>query len=481
MSDVRVDRPGPRIAVPLWLLGAGFALINAIGLGDPSPGNRLLFGAALGVAVLIATVLAPFAGFLVLSLSCVVSVVVSVGSGERNVMPFDVLLFPLIVATVREWMRRRSLPIAQLDARSAELAGTVRRFTRSAWLYVGAAAASLLVTVWMGEAAGAFDSALKLGRVVEGMLVFGIGLATIHNERDLGRVIGALVVGMLLLAAVNLAGFTMAPITADNTLRRAGMTWFVNEPGWSIGDPNEAGIGLLLVWVVLLAWQSRRATAWGWIMMALTLVFMFLTQSRSGLLAWFMFTLLTWRRMPRRFLVTAAVGILIVAPFVATIWWERMARTVSADRGSFEVYTSLVRVYGWFSAGRMFLSHPITGVGYLGFRHFSDRFNELGIMLGTCENMYLEVATGMGIIGIVVFARLFWRTLNLSDVVARHAPPDSFAAALARLHKPYFIALAISNLTGDNWVGLAGISQLALWCLLLVRAGQLSLRPREPA
>lgn len=479
MSLVRADRSRLGITIPLWLLGAGFALVNGVGIGDPTPENRLILGAALGVAVLVAAVLAPFAGFLVLALSCVASIVVSVGSGERNVMPFDVLLVPLILVTIRERLRPQSRSLTRLEEGGAALERAVRQVVGSAWLYVAVAAASLLVTVGLGEAAGAFDSGLKLGRVVEGMLVFGIGLAVIRSERDIDRVAGALVVGALVLAAFNLAGFALAPITADNTLRRAGMTWFVNEPGWTIGDPNEAGIGLLMVWVVLMAWQSRRASVWGWIMMAVTLVFMFLTQSRSGLLAWFVFTTLTWRRLPPRFLAAASVGILMVAPFVATIWWERMSRTLLADRGSFEAYTSLVRIYGWFTAGRMFTAYPVTGVGYLGFRHFSDQFNDLGIVLETCENMYLEVATGMGIVGLVVFLRLLWRVLKLADVVVAHAPADSRAASLARLHKPYVVALAISNLTGDNWVGLAGVAQLALWCVLLVRAGQFSLASRD--
>ncbi|MFI5372293.1 MAG: O-antigen ligase family protein, partial [Candidatus Eisenbacteria bacterium] len=276
-------------------------------------------------------------------------------------------------------------------------------------------------------------------------------------------------------AVVNFTALATLPLTSDNTIRRAGMVWFVNESGWSIGSPNEAGVALLMLWVVLMALQMQRRRVFGWVMMALTLILLILTQSRSALLAWLIFTVMTWKRLPRRALMLGLLGVLLATPVVATIWWERMVRTVSAERGSFEVYTTLVRVYGWYAAGRMFVDHPLVGVGYLGFRHFSDRYNELGLMLGTCENIFLEVATGMGLLGLLVFLRALWRTLALGDAVARQAPPGSLAGTLARLHKPYIIALAISNLTCDNWVGLVGLAQVAVWCALLVRAGQLSL------
>jgi len=465
----------PRIAVPLWVLGAGIALVAAIGIGDPSPEHLMLLGAVMALGILVAGVLAPLAGYQVLVASSVMLVVVSVGSGERNVLAFDVLLLPLIAGTGMAWITRRHPHAIATSLGRAELDRATRRFTDGAWLYIAVAAASLLVTVVMGETGGAFDSGLKLGRAVEGMLMFGIGMACIRDERGIGKVAGALVAGGLMFAAINFAGLVTQPLTSDNTIRRAGMTWFVNEPGWSIADPNEAGIALLLLWVVLMARQIHRPRVFGWVMMALALVLLVLTQSRSGLLAWLAFTVMTWKRMPRRALVLGVLGVAIVAPFVTTIWWDRMARTVSGDRGSFEVYTTLVRVYGWLAAGRMFADHPLFGVGYLGFRHFSDRYNELGLVLGTCENIFLEVATGMGIIGLAVFLRGLWRTLALGDAVARHAPPGSLAATLARLHKPYLIAIVISNLTCDNWVGLVGMAQTAVWCALLVRAGQLSL------
>ncbi len=470
------------LAIPLWWLGALAALGVALGVADPSPENRLLLGGVLAAGTLIATAAAPLAGYLTLVASCVMLVVVSVGTGEHNVMPFDVLLPPLIAVTAlgalaRRLGRRGPAPLETVPAR-AELQRATRRFTDGVWLYVAFAAASLVLTVSMGATAGAANSALKLARGVEGMLMFGIGMTLVRDERGLDGIATALTVGGLLFAAVNLAALALAPLTSDNTIRRAGMTWFMNEPDWSIADPNEAGIALLLLWVVLLARQIHRPRPLTWILMAITLALLVLTQSRSGLLAWITFTVLTWRQLPRRALVLGALAVLVAAPFVASVWWVRMARTLSGERGSFEVYTTLVRVYGWFAGVRMFLDHPLAGVGYLGFRHFSSRYNDLGLVLGTCENYFLETATGMGLIGLFLLLRALWRTAALGTVVGRLAPPGSFAATLARLHRPYLVALAVSNLTCDNWTGLVGLAQTAVWCVLLVRAGQLAIADR---
>jgi hypothetical protein len=39
------------------------------------------------------------------------------------------------------------------------------------------------------------------------------------------------------------------------------------------------------------------------------------------------------------------------------------------------------------------------------------------------------------------------------------------------------LALLVANLTADNFVGMLGLAQVALWCALLIRAGHLSAKP----
>jgi len=39
------------------------------------------------------------------------------------------------------------------------------------------------------------------------------------------------------------------------------------------------------------------------------------------------------------------------------------------------------------------------------------------------------------------------------------------------VHGPLVLGLLAANLTGDNFLGLVSIAQLALWCAVLVGAG----------
>ena len=470
MSTFAIDPPRRRLAIPLWLLGGVLAVVIGLCLGDPGPESLAVLGLVTVGGVLFAAAVAPFAGFLVLVTSSIMLIVMSIGEGERNLTSFDVLQFPLLAVTFLSGaaaLARRSEQAEQGTAHS-ELRAATRKFTDAVWQYVGLAALSLLVTVAMGKTAGGIDSGLKLVRAMQGMLMFPLALVWLRRERDFRYAIGALLFGGVLFAIIN--GFAIGTGSAV----RAGMTWFANEPLWSMGDPIEAGTAMLMLWVLLLTRQSMEPRPTRWLMLAGILALLVLSQSRSGLLAWVVFSLATLRRVRGRYLLFGLALILLGAPFFASSWWERMSRTLVLERGSFEAYSSLIRVYGWRAAILMFLDHPVFGVGYLGFRHFSDRYNELGIVLGQAESLYLETATGMGVIGLFVAGRAVKRMLDLGRVVRRHAPHGSLAWHLAGFHVPYMAGLLVANLTGDNWVGMLGLAQVGIWCALLVRSGHLS-------
>jgi hypothetical protein len=468
------DRPYP--TWPLWAAGAAIALIVGLGVGDPSPDHIVWLAALVGTAVLLMTAIWPGRGYLVLVGSSVMVIAVSIADGAVTVMPFDVLLLPLLAITALTGSIGGTAEVRRLERGPSHdmLRRATKRFTDSIWLYVLLALASLGITVALGQPAGALNSLNKLFRAVEGMSMFGIGVAWMSGRRDLRLMIKAFMVGVLTFAVVNGIALVLAPITSDNVLRRAGMIWYVNESDWSIASANEAGIGLVLVWAVLLVSQRWRPRPYGWVLLGLTLAMLLLSQSRSGLLAWLVFTAMTWREVPRAAVVVAGIALALAAPFVTTVWWSRMSHTLFAERGSFEVYSSLIRVYGWQAAWRMFLDHPWFGVGYLGFRHFADRYNDLGLRLPTAESIFFETATGMGVVGLFVFLRAVGRTFALGRAVGASSRPGSLGATMARFHTPFIVASLVSNLTGDNWVGLVGLAQTACWCALLVRAGHLS-------
>ena len=148
-----------------------------------------------------------------------------------------------------------------------------------------------------------------------------------------------------------------------------------------------------------------------------------------------------------------------------------MARSVVVERGSFEAYSLFQRVYGWRTAWHVFLDHPWTGVGYLGYRFVSHRYNELRLVLTTVENYFYEILVSMGIVGLLLLAIVIVKWFQLGREVGRAAPPGTLAHHMARFHTPLLLGLLVANLTGDNFAGMASLAQLAMWTAVLVRSG----------
>jgi O-antigen ligase len=136
----------------------------------------------------------------------------------------------------------------------------------------------------------------------------------------------------------------------------------------------------------------------------------------------------------------------------------------------------MIRFYSWQAAWHVFLDHPILGVGYACFRFVSQAYHGLPFVIGTAESLFLEVAAGMGVVGLVALGIAIRRMFQLGKVIRRVTPANTFGHQLARYHAPFMISLLVANLTGDNWTGLVGLGQLAIWFALLVRAGHIAVR-----
>jgi O-antigen ligase len=199
-----------------------------------------------------------------------------------------------------------------------------------------------------------------------------------------------------------------------------------------------------------------------------------LTQSRSGLLAFATFTLLTVRHLRWRWLLGALVMLLLALPLVPPEYWERLRRSLTFKQGSFEVFSFLVRIYGFRAAWLVFLDNPLIGVGYLGYRFVSSQYNDLRLVLGTAENFVLETLAGLGLIGLGVVIAALRRLYALGTVALGVTPARTLGHELARRHAPLLTAILVANMTGNTFVGLVGVGQLALWCALLVRSGHLA-------
>ena len=475
-AAVQLARPVPVGSLLLAAAAGAFAIAVGLAAGDPASGMLLPVGAALGLVIVGVVVARPFWGFLALVFSSFILMVVPVTATHRGVNVFDLVLIPAVVASMLGGARREAA------AGDALLAGpgheavrtATRRFANGAMLYFGLAALSLVpMAIRLGSDAS-FTSGLSLLRALQGALVFPLALWWLRDERRIGATLNAAFAGAVVFALVNCA------CAIAYGVPRAGIVWWVTEVSEAIGSPNEAAAALLVLWALVQARWAVRPSRWLALLMGLVLVMLPLTQSRSGMLAFATFLLLTVRHVRWRWVLGALLVLALALPLAPASFWVRMARSLSFQQGTPEVFSFLLRLYGYRTAWHVFLDHPVFGVGYLGLRFVSASYNQFHVTLGA-ENFLFEILVDLGIVGLAVLGVAFARLYALGRVVREATAPKTLGHELARFHGPLLAGLFVANLTGATLIGMIGVGQMALWCALLIRAGHIAQERALPA
>lgn len=460
-------RPPSRGQARIGALIVGLAVLIGLAAGDPSPLWYAPLAVLAGGTVLYAGARWPFAGLLIILSSNILLVVVR-ASGLRSINLVDVLLPPVMLVSFFGVARREARSHRQQGAAHDRLDAAERGFTRAVMLFFGCAALSLLQLARVAGVAAALDSGLLLIRACQGLLLYPLCSWWLRTHARIEHAWTALFVTGAVLGVLNIIG-----ILAWN-VQRAGMTLYLNNPDAPFSGPNEAGASTLIVAVVLLVRHAMKPDWKNVVVGALMVVMTALTGSRSGLLAWATFGLLTLRWVRPSRLLAGVLGIAAILPLVPGRFWGRLLRTVAVERGSFEAFSFFQRVYGWRTAWGIVQDYPWTGVGYLGYRFVSHRYNELRIVLGTVENYYYETLVSMGVIGLALLLFAIIKLFQLGHEVGRAAPPGTLAHSMAKFHTPLMLGLLVANMTGDNLAGMTSLAQLAMWTAVLVRSGHVA-------
>jgi O-antigen ligase len=458
----------PRVParVPIWIgaLIVGLAVLVGLAAGNPAPEFWIPLEAIAGCALLYASARWTFATLLLILGSCILLVVVRV-TEARAVNPIDVLMPSVLVASIFGRARREARAHPEVGPAHDVMNVAERRLTSAVVTFYVLAVISLLQLAHVAGTGAALDSALLLTRAVQGLLFYPLASWWLRTPERIAIAWNALVVAGVALAVVNVIG------VAAWDVKRAGMTLYLNDPAEPISTPNEAGTATLVVAVVLMIRHAMRPQ---WINLAicvLMVALLGLTQSRSGIFAWATFGLFTLRWVrPSRVLLGALV-IAALLPLMPSSFWIRMFHSATVEKGSFAALSFFQRVYGWQAAWGVVKDHPLTGIGYLGFRFVSHSYNTMRIVLITVENYYYEILVSMGVVGLAVLGVVIVRLFQVGRAVSRTAPPGTLAHHMARFHAPLMLGLLVANLTADNFVGMVGLAQVAMWTAVLVRSG----------
>jgi O-antigen ligase len=448
------------------------ALVTAIASGVAAAGESLhaivLVAAVSLAALVVAGVVYPRAIFAVLLSNAVIFPALPVIAG-RGVNPIDVLL-PIALFTT--WFFGRPEP-ARFGV-DAEQERRRRAVVRAGLAYYAVAVLSLVVLALGGRVADALDSFLILTRSFQAASFFYLvsrlarGLDGVRFARN------AVLAGLLVAAVINLPAIALLGVPRAGSVlvfgapsARAAASWALGQSAVVITNPNELGAACLLVWALLFGLPLRRP--WQGLALAVSFLLLLGTASRSAILGWVVFVVMLGLRPGRRRLLLLPLLGLAVFPLLSDDLATRIVRTAVMEEGSFEAYTSIIRVFCWYAAIAIFLAHPVIGVGYLGLRHVGHDYNPLGLYLETAESFYLETAAGMGVLGLAALAAFAWACWRLGRAAFRHGEPGSPARTMGEVTLPFLLAIAAGNLTGDNLVGLLNGAQLAIFLALLGR------------
>lgn len=469
-SAVQILWPARSRRLP-WIPAAivGFALLVGLAVGDPSQERWLAIGAVVAVMTFYASARWPFASVLAMIASTILLVIVRV-IGLRSMNLIDILMAPVLLTTLLGGLHRRAGAELTRGLAHQPLGLAERRLTRVVIVFYVLAVLSLGRLATLAGIGPALDSGLVMIRHLQGIVFYPLCLWWLSTRERIDRAFLAILVAGTGLAIVNIVGVTLWDV------KRAGMALFLNNWDAPLTTPNEAGTATLIVGVVVIIRQAMRPH-WTNLAVGLLMVLLLgLTQSRSGILAWGTFALFTLRWIRPTRLVAGAAGVAALLPFLPEPFWIRMGRSVTIEQGTNEAYSMFFRFFAWRTAWGVVQDHPLIGIGYLGFRFVSHAYNQFRVVIITVENYYYEVLVSMGVVGLAVLAVAIVRLYQVGREVGRVAPRGSLAHHMARFHAPLVTGLLVANLTGDNFMGMVGLGQLAVWTAVLVRSGHAAIQ-----
>lgn len=334
-----------------------------------------------------------------------------------NVNSADILVFMLGIGWLMSYAMR---PMLSYDrSGSARYDGGPRdRVATHAPLYLLVAILALLVAMMLSMyGAISISSSLKeISKWLEFLVLILVGTQYIRTRRQLW-----LLVVMICLAGVSQgfygffqAFFNLGPqsFIRDTSLRVYGTFGQPNPYAGYINIPLSIALALLLLGS---SWLTRILAGLAAVLLAITV---YLTQSRGAeiaLVSALIFIVIVGMphlRKPIALLALAVVCFLqlFFAGWIPTYVLRPVFKLLGTEQISFvapstQDYSTAERLAHWIAGIRMFLTHPLTGVGI---GNYPDAYPSYYLTifvnsLGHAHNYYINIAAETGVIGLAAF------------------------------------------------------------------------------
>ena len=367
-------------------------------LSDPV----VIIGLVLASVLAVVGLLRPFVGLLVLILIHFVQPAELLPA----LAPFRVELVYGILVIVSFVLHRASGPSRPLFS-SRILIGAV--------LLLGVATLTVPFAVWRG---GALDQTITLTKLV--VIMFLIGTLVDTNKR-LRAVVWILVALLAWYAGSALRSYARGELVFAQDIERAvGVTSVV-------GDPNAlAGVIVGLLPFLIAAIRFTRMIAARLLLLSvfpLAIATLIVTGSRASLLALLAVALYYVLRSKRRVISLACLAVVVGLVWIGMPqqYKDRYLTVKSYAQGGQLDESNELRLRVWKAGWRMFLDHPVLGVGA---GQFSTAYGTVysGRTVGPWmqpHNLLIQVGCEFGLVGLVIFGYFVFQIVKANRSILR--------------------------------------------------------------
>jgi O-antigen ligase len=392
------------------VVGAVLAYSERFG-GDNGP--YILLGTLLGIAAAVAIMLQWRLGAILLAASLPFEATLTLGPLASGIKALALLtFFSLALALLTDHkVFERFVRLMQLPLSSAMVAFVL-------WILV-----SILWASYKG---------LALRETATFMGVFGLMVVFGLLER---RYLVMAWVALAVSAALSVPAGYILPVPAGSDMAVSGRF----GPGGA--DPNSYACLLAIAFFVAFFGLPRRYRMISYILAPVFLYGIFATASRTGLVALLATPLLAllvprlaprlgWRIVLMYVLGAAALAVIVlVFPWVGTTRGESVTDRYMTLSQPDSVQTWSGRLSIWQGAVDVIASHPILGVGAGNFSEFAVQDSSKiaahsaakGQFAGVAHNMFLGVASQMGIVGLILFLCVLFLAFKTVVSIARES------------------------------------------------------------
>lgn len=464
------------------------AAVALIALPATLAGWLMLGGAALALVVVV-----PMVGLLLLPFAVAFGSLVALDAGGIHAGPTDLLVAALALAwgvrniDYRTWLHHdgegNNFP------RRVHALGDAWQRDRLRVVVFAALLAYLCVIVLSLTVAFSRSPVLKEAiKWTEVVVLAALTYWLACTPRRVRLVVWALIAAGLAEALLGYAQWMLSAGAAGpggGTVRVLG----------TFGQPNPYSgyLNYALLPAIALALFSRDVRE-RWVAGAASVLLLgaqVLANSRGGMIglaAGLVVIVVVGLRRERLAALVAAVGV----PLLAVAWFTHLipARITDSLLSQFRLndvsvngqlndanFSTMERLAHWLAGLRMFLAHPVLGVGAGNYDSAYSQYGDLARWpegLGQAHNYYINVAAETGAVGLLVFLALVvvmlllgWRATH-PRVRTTSAPATGWALALGLF--AVLVALTVHNLTDDLFVhGMELQAALCIGCLLRLK------------